>query len=291
LEAGPVFVLRRSLDDPSAVRGWLHRIATNVCLDELAKRPRRRARGPEIGPAADPTKRPPDATPDEDWLEPVPSAWLEPLDPAASYTLKESVALAFVASLQLLTPAQRAVLLLRDVVGLSAEETAAALECSLAAANSTLHRARAAIEAAAGPRASWSPDERAPVDRALLERYLAAWRSGEVSEIVALLHDDVVTSMPPIPIWYGGRAVVHQFYATYLAPALARRVFHGRPAEIAGETGAAFYRENGTVAELFAVQCVEAREGRLTVIDHFMAKSALRAFVEAGLPNTITLPA
>jgi RNA polymerase sigma-70 factor, ECF subfamily len=279
-----------SLEDPAAVRGWLHRIATNVCLDEIAKRPKARARGPELGPAADPTKPPPDATPDEEWIEPVPSAWLEPLDPAASYTLKESVALAFVASLQLLTASQRAVLLLRDVVGLSAEETAAALGCSVSAANSTLHRARAAIEASAGPRASWSPEERAPVDRALLERYLAAWRSGEVSEIVALLHDDVVTSMPPLPMWFGGRAAVHRFYASHLAPALGRRVFHVRPVDIAGELGAAFYREDGKIAKLFALQSLEAREDRFAVVDHFMARSALTAFVAAGLPATIDLP-
>src|SRR5262245_13152079 len=144
------FRARHTLQDPALARAWLYRIATNVCIDELAKRPRR-ARGPELGPASDPDQPPAAATPDVEWLEPAPSAWLSGVtpgvsDPAREYTLKESVALAFVAALQVLTPPQRAVLLLRDVVGLSATETAEALACSVSAANSTLHRARVALE-------------------------------------------------------------------------------------------------------------------------------------------------
>lgn len=96
---------------------------------------------------------------------------------AAEYTLKESVALAFVAALQVLTPPQRAVLLLRNVVGLSAAETAEALACSVSSANSTLHRARVALEERVGPRAGWSPEVGA-VDRVLLERYVRAWEKG-----------------------------------------------------------------------------------------------------------------
>ena len=125
-----------------------------MCIDELAKRPRR-ARGPELRPPADPDAPPATATPEAEWLEPAPSAWLteaapEGGSPCAQYTLKESVALAFVAALQVLTASQRAVLLLRDVVGLSAAETAEALACSVSSANSTLHRARVALEERVG---------------------------------------------------------------------------------------------------------------------------------------------
>src|SRR5207247_10324 len=123
---------------------------------------------------------PTEPTPDEEWIEPIPSAWLGAggaADPAAAYTLKESVALAFVAALQVLTPSQRAVLLLRDVVGLSAEETAEAMQMSLAAANSALHRARLALEMRVGPRRS-EPQDQTEIDRELLERYIRAWQSG-----------------------------------------------------------------------------------------------------------------
>src|SRR6476646_9924967 len=94
-----------TLAEPGALRGWLYRIATNVCLDELARRPGRRARGPELGPPSDPEQPPAAPTPDEEWLEPFPSSWLGPLssaapDPGTQYTVKESVALAFVAALQ-----------------------------------------------------------------------------------------------------------------------------------------------------------------------------------------------
>lgn len=128
-----------TLADDALVRTWLYRIATNVCLDESKARSRR-VRGPELGPPSDPDLPPAPATPEDEWIEPCPSSWLEGNDPASAYTLEESVALAFVAALQVLTPSQRAVLLLRDVVGLTAEETAAALETTVSAVNSALSR-------------------------------------------------------------------------------------------------------------------------------------------------------
>ena len=225
---------QHTLEDPSLARAWLYRIATNVCIDELARRPRR-ARGPELGPPADPDAPPAPATPDAEWLEPAPSAWLsavapEEKSPVALYTQKESVALAFVAALQVLTPSQRAVLLLRDVVGLSAAETAEALTCSLSSANSALHRARVALEERVGPRAGWTPDE-SSVDRALLERYVRAWEKGDLDAIVALLHDEVTLSMPPSPTWVSGRDAVARFFAIRAAPAAQ---FHARQKQSTG---------------------------------------------------------
>jgi RNA polymerase sigma-70 factor (ECF subfamily) len=119
---------RSTLADATRVRPWLYRIATNVCLDELAKRGRR-ALAPELhAPSAGDAFPPLPATDDAEWLEPLPSAWLAAGDdPDARYTLRESVALAFIAALQVLSPAQRAVLLLRDVHGLSPDQNAEAL--------------------------------------------------------------------------------------------------------------------------------------------------------------------
>lgn len=274
-----------TLAEPAAARGWLYRIATNVCLDELKKRAPR-VRGPEFGPKSRPEDTSPEALPDEAWLEPMPSGWLTSADPAASYGLKESVALAFVAALQVLTPAQRAVLLLRDVVGLSAEETASSLACSLSAANSMLHRARAMLEERVGPRKGSSAERDTAADRALLERYLRAWESGDLDTIVALLQDDVTLSMPPIPRWLAGRADVAQFFRGHV-----HGFFRAALVEANGTPAGAFYRirENGE-AHLFALQLFEFSAGRIREIDHFMSKSSLAAFVAEGLATTVRAP-
>lgn len=275
-----------TLQDPALARAWLHRIATNVCIDELAKRPRR-ARGPELGPAADPEAAPAPPTPDAEWLEPVPSTWLlaasEAGTPASQYSLKESVALAFVAALQVLTPAQRAVLLLRDVVGLSATETAEALACSVSSANSSLHRARAALEARVGPRASWSP-ELVAVDQALLQRYVRVWEDGDLSAIIALLHDDVTLSMPPSPTWIAGRRDVARFFDHRVRQAVQEHRFRSVIVDANGRTSAGFYRRNEEGQwRFFALQVLEARAGRIWAIDHFMSEGAHAAFFADGL--------
>jgi RNA polymerase sigma-70 factor (ECF subfamily) len=281
---------QHTLQDPGAARAWLYRIATNVCIDELAKRPRR-ARGPELGPPSDPGAPPAPRTPDAEWLEPAPSAWLsgatEPRSPATEYTLKESVALAFVAALQVLTPPQRAVLLLRDVVGLSAAETAHVLACSVSSANSALHRARVALEERVGPRASWSP-EAGTVDRALLARYLRAWEERDLAAIIALLHDDVTLSMPPSPTWIAGRSAVASFYTNRVTRQLREGRFRAIVVEANGSTALGFYHpadEGGW--KFFALQVLEAKDGRVAAIDHFMSASAHAAFFANGLERTL----
>ena len=282
------FRAQHTLQDPSAARAWLYRIATNVCIDELGRRPRR-ARGGELGPASDPDAPPAPATPDSEWLEPAPSAWLaeEASSPVAEYTLKESVALAFVAALQVLTPAQRAVLLLRDVVGLSAAETAQALACSVSSANSTLHRARVALEERVGPRASWSPQAGA-VDRALLDRYLRAWENGDLEVIIALLHEDVTLSMPPSPTWIAGRSDVARFYTHRVTRQLREARFRTILVEANGELAAGFYRlDDAGERTFFALQLLQARDGKIRVIDHFMSAGAHAAFFTNGLQRKL----
>lgn len=285
------FRARHQLHDPSALRPWLYRIATNVCLDEIEKQPRR-ALGPELGPAADPERDPAPPTPDAEWLEPFPSAWLasHPVtpSPAAVYTLRESVTLAFVAALQVLTPPQRAVLLLRDVVGMSAAETASALECSLAAANSTLHRARQALEERVGPLANWSPEAGHVVDRALLERYLQVWESRDLEAIVALLHEEARLAMPPVPTWIAGRANVVRFFERRVRQALAADEFRVALVPANGDLAVGFYRKGPDErARFFALQILGARDGLVTTIDHFMSASSHAAFFAAGLVHEL----
>ncbi len=281
------FRSRHTLVDDAMVRPWLYRIATNVCLDELNARSRR-VRGPELGPPSDPDLPPLPATTESEWIEPCPSAWLEGGDPATAYTIKESVALAFVAALQVLTPAQRAVLLLRDVVGLTAEETATALETTVSAANSTLHRAREALEARVGPRSGWSPGAGTPVDRALLERYVRVWETSDLDAIIALLHEEVVLSMPPHPTWLQGRDAVARFFAHRVRNAVEAHRFRTLSLEANGSGAVAFYRKGDDgVARFVAIQVLELDRGAVRAIDHFMGPRAHRAFFATGLPSIL----
>jgi len=214
----------RSLDrfeGRGALRAWLYQIATNACLNELTKRGRGRRWLPSLRgtPLVEFTPAPPriDETP---WLEPMPDAWLEVADPSpgpeARYESREAVELAFVAALQRLAPRQRAVLLLRDVLGWSARDVAVLLEMSVPAANSALQRARARLaDLPQPPVAHLSAD----AERLLLARYVAAWEHADVDALVALLREDAVLSMPPLAEWYVGRAAIAQFLSWATSPA------------------------------------------------------------------------
>ncbi len=202
----------------SSLRNWLYRIATNACLNALASRAVARRLLPEaLGPPAGSL---PEGAPASDvaWLEPYPDALLEGVPdaapgPEARYEMHESVQLAFVAAIQHLPPRQRAVLLLRDVLGWSAAETAGLLESTVASVNSALQRARATLELrqpGAQPAGQPQPDER---QRALLERYVRTWEDRDLDGFVALLREDVVLTMPPWPQWYVGRAAVREVFA------------------------------------------------------------------------------
>ncbi len=247
-----------SLDDPSAARSWLYRIATNVCIDELARRPRRVLPAREERPAH-PAAEPP-APGEEWWVEPCPSTWLDGAtrDPSTKMELKESVALAFVVALHVLTPPQRAVLLLRDVVGLSAEEAASALGITVPAANSALHRARTAVE----ERRLEPPEE---VDADLLSRYVRAWEAADADALIALLSDELTAVMPPAPMFLAGPAAVVTFILLRIAPRLQQEPARMVRCDANGQPAFGFYRA-GTLA---AVHVVTGRRGRITGIDQF----------------------
>jgi RNA polymerase sigma-70 factor (ECF subfamily) len=267
-----------SIGDPRAVRAWLYRIGTNVCLDELARRSTRLAPA-NAGPPGDPDA-PPVPPSEQAWIEPCPDSWLgdgQP-DPGARVELKESVALAFIAALQVLTPPQRAVLLLRDVVELTADETADALGMTVPATKSALHRARAAIE-----ERELAPDE--AVDEDLLARYVRAWETADLDAMVALLHQEVMLAMPPSPTWFFGRAAVAGFVRGYIVPRariepvrLVRTGANGRQAF-------AVYRKRSGSFVIEAIQGVSARAGAVVAIDHFLMPEVFDVF---GLPRTLT---
>ncbi len=190
-----------SFEGRAALRSWLYRIATNVCVDMATAR-QRRARPMDLGPAesADTPLRQPLA--ETTWLEPMPDGRIVPAggDPAEVAVARESVRLAFVAALQHLPPRQRAVLILREVLRWRAEEVAELLDTTVASVNSALQRARATLASrnvtAAGP-AEPLTDEH----RRLLARYVEAFERYDMESLTALLHEDATWNMPPYDLW------------------------------------------------------------------------------------------
>jgi RNA polymerase sigma-70 factor, ECF subfamily len=197
----------------SSLRSWLYRIATNACLDLISRRPKR-VLPSDHQPAADPNDGLGDALVESVWVEPYADEHLGLEDgfaaPEARYEQRESVELAFIVAVQHLTPAQRAALVLRDVLGFSAREVAEALETTIPSVNGALRRARDAV-AERLPDQSQQATLRALGDdriKGIVERYIEAWEQADVEAILALLADDATFAMPPLPTWYRGRDAI-----------------------------------------------------------------------------------
>jgi RNA polymerase sigma-70 factor (ECF subfamily) len=202
----------------SSLRSWLYTIATNACLNAIEKRPKR-VLPVDYGPAADPHDGPGEPLVESVWVEPYPDETLGLEDgfaaPEARYEQRESVELAFVAALQNLPPNQRAVLILREVLGFSAREVAQTLETTTASVNSALQRARAAVDERL-PEQSQQATLRALGDQRLTEivdGYVDAWQRGDVEAVVAMLAEDATFAMPPLATWFGGRDAIGRFLA------------------------------------------------------------------------------
>ncbi|WP_076820568.1 sigma-70 family RNA polymerase sigma factor [Pseudofrankia asymbiotica] len=191
----------------ASLRTWLHRIATNACLTALEGRARRPLPS-GLGPAGDDPHAPLVPSPDIPWLQPFPDTRLG--DPADAAQQRVGLRLAFVAALQLLPARQRAALVLREVLQLPAAEVARALGSSVASVNSGLQRARATLRDA-GLSLEGLREPAEPAERAVIERYLAAFEAADVPGLTRLLADDVVLEMPPVPLWLAGRAHYREF--------------------------------------------------------------------------------
>ena len=195
-------------DGSGSFGGWLHRIATNVCLDTLRTR-RVRLSPAGSGPAAAPGSLLSLPDPEAVWVEPVSDAELSGAgDPQETLLRREKISLAFVAALQRLAPRQRAALLLHDVIGFSHAETAEVLAVSASAVNSLLSRARETVQASLGAPV---PDLTDPRVQQFLERYVRAWQLADIEAFVQLVTEDVRFSMPPLSAWFDGREAAAQF--------------------------------------------------------------------------------
>ncbi|WP_022918479.1 RNA polymerase subunit sigma-70 [Ruania albidiflava] len=266
--------------DRAALSTWLHRIATNVCLD-LLRGARRRALAIDLGPAAQGgdlgAPLPPEA-----FVEPMPDARvLAVTDPSEQVAARETVRLAFLAVLQTLPPRQRAVLLLREVLAFSARETAEIVQSSEAAVSSALQRARATL--ANRPLAPADVrDEGDPHQRELLEAYVAAFEGHDVHALVRLLRIDAASSMPPFLWWISGAERIATVMTASDACAGDRLV----PTAINGTAGFGQYRpDESGVLRPFALLALELREGQVAHLVTFFGSGS--RFAEFGLPDRL----
>jgi RNA polymerase sigma-70 factor (ECF subfamily) len=287
---------RRTFAGRGSLRAWLYRIATNVCLTALARRPRR-ILPPAFARAASPSDavQPPLGEPI--WLEPYPDDLIDWGSPEEAVVRRETVTLAFMEALHALSPRQRAALILRDVLEFSARETAAVLGLSTGAANSLLYRARRTLQRrgdtrAAGPAAPVLGVRAGPTGEAaahqetrtadLLRRYVSVWERGDVQALVALLARDAHLTMPPSPTWYAGRSAIVAFLQrVVLVPGARWRLLATR---VNGSPAFGLYREAPGGSIPLGVHVLEIVRGRITSITAFM-NPALPG--RLGLPSTI----
>jgi RNA polymerase sigma-70 factor (ECF subfamily) len=259
----------------AALRSWLYRIATNVCLDMLNGR-ERRARPMDLGPSREPIIENLH-TPEVPWLQPVPDAMVA--DPAELALERETIKLAFVAALQHLPPRQRAVLILREVLRWQATEVAELLDTSVASVNSALQRARETLNAASP--APPSPTELSADDRALLARYVEAFQAYDVDALTALIQEDATQSMPPFDLWLSGR---DDILTWWFGPGIGCKGSRVIPAGSAnGSPAYGQYKPSADGGyEPWALQVIEMKDGRIGEFSFFLDTETL--FPLFGLP-------
>ena len=265
----------------SALRSWLYRIATNVCLDMLNGR-ERRARPMDLGPAREPVESNLSTLPETTWIEPIPDGLVTPEgDPAEVAVAHETIRLAFVAALQHLPPRQRAALILCEVLRWQATEVAELLETSVASVNSALQRARATL--AAGNVSAGDPSPPlSEADQALLARYVEAFERYDMESLTALIREDATQSMPPYDLWLRGRDDIFRWW---FGPGIGCRGSRVIPT-VAANGSPAFgqYKPSATGDgyEPWALQVVELSGGRIRELTFFLDTEKL--FPLFGLP-------
>jgi RNA polymerase sigma-70 factor, ECF subfamily len=263
----------------SSLRSWLYTIATNACLTAIERRPDRKL--PIDFAPSDPAEGPGEPLVESTWIQPYPDEAIGltdgPAGPDARYEQRESVELAFVAALQHLPATQRAVLILRDVLGYSARETATTLETSVASANSALQRARATVESRL-PDQSQQQTLRALGDeeiRELVESYVEAWERQDVEKVVSMLSEDAAFTMPPLRSWFRGRESIRAFLAGSPLSGIWR--WKALRVRASGQEALAFYSWSPELEayERFALNVLTLDgEGRVAEVDAFIARVA-----------------
>ena len=265
----------------AALRSWLYRIATNVCLDMLNGR-NRRARPMDFGPAVEPVESNLNTLPEATWIEPIPTSLVSAEgDPAEVVAERDTIRLAFVAALQHLPARQRAVLILCEVLRWRAGEVAELLDTSVASVNSALQRARATLD----ERNLEATDAAAPMDatqKEFLARYVDAFQRYDVTALTSLIREDASQSMPPFDMWLSGRDDV---FAWWFGPGIGCKGSRVIPVETAnGSFAFGQYKpsETGSGYDPWALQVLEIADGKIVEFTFFL--STERLFPLFGLP-------
>ncbi len=262
----------------SSLRSWLYKIATNACLDAIGRRPKR-VLPVDSNPATDPQEGPGEPVTESVWIEPYPDERIGVEDghaaPEARYERRESVELAFVAAMQHLPARQRAVLILREVLGFSAREVADTLETTTASVNSALQRARRTAQERLPERSQQATlralgDERV---RDLVQDYLDAWERGDVDAVVAMLAEDAAFTMPPLRSWFGPRPQIAAFLAAF--PLSGKWRWRALRVRANGQEALAFYAWDPVdeVYKQFALNVLTFRDDQISEVTAFLTRS------------------
>jgi RNA polymerase sigma-70 factor (ECF subfamily) len=265
----------------AALRSWLYRIATNVCLDMLNGR-ERRAMPMDLGPAQAPIADNLNTLPETTWIQPIPDGLVAlEGDPAEVAVGRETIRLAFVAALQHLPPRQRAVLILCEVLRWKATEVAELLDTSVASVNSALQRARATLEASNVSAADTSPFVEA-ADAELLARYVDAFERYDMDALTSLIREDATQSMPPYDLWLRGRDDIFKWWFGPGIGCQGSRVIPTVAANGAPAFGQYKPSATGEGYEPWALQVLEIEDGSIVELTFFLDTEAL--FPLFGLP-------
>jgi len=265
----------------AALRSWLYRIATNVCLDMLNGR-ERRAMPMDLGPAQAPIADNLNTLPETTWIQPIPDGLVAlEGDPADVAVGRETIRLAFVAALQHLPPRQRAVLILCEVLRWKATEVAELLDTSVASVNSALQRARATLEASNVSAANTSPSVEA-ADAELLARYVEAFERYDMDALTALIREDATQSMPPYDMWLRGRDDIFKWWFGPGIGCQGSRVIPTVAANGAPAFGQYKPSATGEGYDPWALQVLEIEDGSIVELTFFLDTETL--FPLFGLP-------
>ncbi len=280
---------RKSFQGRSTFRAWLYGIATNACLDALARNPRRALARQAAAADSSAAAVPPAEIP---WLQPYPDRLLEGVapndtEPDAAVVAKETIELAFLAAIQHLPPRQRAALILRDVLGWSAAESASLLDASVPAVNSALQRARATLKQQLPERrlewaAAADPSEE---ERAVLQRYMEAHERADATALAELLREDARFTMPPQPTWYEGREAIMAAFTPEIFGPEAIGDFRLVPTRANMQPAAANYvrRRGDSEYRALALDVLRIEDGKVVEITAFVRE----LFPAFGLPPTL----
>ena len=264
----------------AALRSWLYRIATNVCIDMLNSR-KRRALPMDLGPAQEPVESNLHTLPATEWIQPVPDSLVVPDgDPADVAVARETIRLALVAALQHLPPRQRAVLILSEVLRWQASEVAELLDTSVASVNSALQRARATLSAG-DVSISTTPTEPDDTDRELLDRYVQAFQDYDMDALTSLIQEDATQCMPPFDLWLDGREDILTWWFGPGIGCSGSRVIPA-PSANGAPTFGQYKPSEGGGYEPWALQVLRLEGGRIVEFTFFLDTETL--FPLFGLP-------